>query len=153
MSDIFEDAPQDVLEELAEHLSLRFNGNAVQDFIGPRTREYMDSNIERIRDRLRLATGSVRLDAVDDWEIWATESVEYVQIRELTKIVLVPMPYRYGPEHVQEWLRTCAREHGKVKPSKEVYDWLWDMRLIRMTHPICGRHPHCDWLAMKCLKE
>lgn len=130
MSDIFEDAPYDVLEELADRLYRRIHGDALLDFIGPWTREYMDTNLRRIRDRLRAVTGSVRLDAVDDWEVWATESTDSIQIRELTKIVLVPMPYRYGPEYVQEWLRTCAREHRKVKPTKEVYDWLWEMRLI-----------------------
>ena len=105
------------------------NGNEVQDFIGSNTSEYIAENLESIRGRLRAVTGSVRIDAVGDWEIWASETTAKIQVRHLTKVVMAPMPYRYGPECVQEWLRTCAKESKEVKPTKEVYDWLWESGL------------------------
>lgn len=129
VSDVLIDAPQAVLCELAERVCLRINGNALVDVFGRRTSEWVSENLSTVRSRLRATMGAKTLYCLDGWEVWCCD-VKNLEVREGTKLVLIPRSFEDAPGYVRSWVYDCAHEHRRVRPSCQVYDWMWDARMF-----------------------
>lgn len=131
ISDIILGVPEEVLDELAERICLRLNGNACVEVVGPRLSRWLSENLSTVRGRLRATIEPLATVPVDDWEVWFTDAVDKVEVRGLTRLVLAPAYYDTdAPEEVLAWLYDCAKAGKRIKAPSSYFDWLWDMGKI-----------------------
>lgn len=131
ISDMIRDAPEEVLDELAERTCLKLNGNACMEIVGPRLSRWVSDNLSIVRGRLRATIEPSATVPVDDWEVWFCDAVDKVEVRTVTKLVLAPAYYDSdAPEEVLAWLYDCAKAGRRIKAPSIYFDWLWDMGKI-----------------------
>ena len=133
ISDIIRDAPEEVLDELAKRISLKLNGNACMEVVGPCLSRWLSENLSIVRGRLcdTIEPSAIVPVDDDDWEVWFTDAVDKVEVRTVTKLVLAPAYYDSdAPEEVLAWLYDCAKAGKRIKAPSSYFDWLWDMGKI-----------------------
>lgn len=126
ISDIIRDAPEEVLDELANRFCVKMKGNDAVEIIGPRLSGWLSENLSTVRGRLRAIIKPSACVPVGDFEIWFCDAVDRVEVREKTRLVLAPADHQDASEEVLAWLYDCARAGKRVKAPSEYFDWLWD---------------------------
>jgi len=127
VSDVFEDAPAEVLDEIAERVSLRLDEKGSVSLIGEKTYGWLAENRNAVRSRLRASMGALLVGERGGWEIWLTDSVRRVEVRDATRLVLAPKRYIDAPPEVMDWLYSCASRGEVVTPSYDVKKWMWSI--------------------------
>jgi len=119
-----------VLDELAERICMRIQDGAQFEGIGPKTVKWIQNNLGEVRSHLYAVLDAEEVEEHDGWAIWVVDSVERLEVREITQLVLVPTAFKDAPACVWEWARDCAKAHKRIRPPLAVYDWLWDAKII-----------------------